>query len=401
MAYGLDENGLQIPTTQELRESIATDLQSEIDPLLDLAEDQILGQIVAINANGIAIAWEALAQIYRALDPTQAEGEALDIIGALRGVPRLGATYSTVPVKVDLDDGTTLTAGVSAVSGPGSTRWVLAADYTASGSGERVLTFRSENLGVQRAAPYQIDTIATSTSGWNSAVNESASVDGSTGELDPAYRARMAGLLSASGNSTVDAIRSDLSRIDQMRQVSVFENPTNLTNANGLPPHSFEVVLRDEGLIPNTTIAQAIWDTKPAGIETYGTETANATDSLGLPRAVRFSRAESLEVNVEVSVSIYSDLLGTSDIDDAIAEATSDFFATLKVGEDIVLNRLRAYLMDSIPAVYDVPTLGVREDYLGSPVTTSGRFSVGLRQYATLQDTSVDVEEVVNSQDPP
>lgn len=75
----------------------------------------------------------------------------------------------------------------------------------------------------------------------------------------------------------------------------------------GRPGISFEIVVNDNnGEAQNPAIAQAIYDSKPAGIQSYGTVTTQIEDDFGNPFLVRFSRPT--QVPIFVSIVLQTDL---------------------------------------------------------------------------------------------
>ena len=381
MPAGVSATGLEIKTVEQINEEISNAQLTSLGSDLDTSPDQPLGQLNGIVATKLAELWELAQTAYNAFNPAAAEGYLLDIIGLLRGVPRLSATFGSVNLQVTLDLGTTLVGGVSTanVAGQSANRWILVSNFTAPFAGNHTLAFRSELPGRQIANPGTITEITTATAGWNAVTNPQVANSGREIESDSDYRIRMQELLSAPGATTVDAIRADLQALPNMLQVSVFENTSDFFDDLGLPPHSFEAVIRDESLIANTAIAQSLWLNKPAGIATHGSTTANATDALGVARPVKFSRATPVSLNVEFEVDV---LPGWSP--GQIAEIQQDvveFFQTLRVGENVVVNRIRNIIMAQ-PFAWDATLVKI------NVITTSGSFPIGPREYAVLNSVN-------------
>lgn len=88
--------------------------------------------------------------------------------------------------------------------------------------------------------------------------------------------------------------------------MSVTNNTTGavISVAFGRPGKSFEIVVQGG---TNTAIAQTILDSKPAGIQTYGSTTVQVFDALGNPYNISFSRPTA--VPIYVTISMTTDLL--------------------------------------------------------------------------------------------
>jgi uncharacterized phage protein gp47/JayE len=82
---------------------------------------------------------------------------------------------------------------------------------------------------------------------------------------------------------------------------------TAIEVAFGLPGKSFEIVVNDNnGQANNLDIAQAIYGSKPAGIQTFGSQTVQIADDFGNPYLINFSRPT--EVPFYVVVTLQTDL---------------------------------------------------------------------------------------------
>lgn len=346
MPAGVTAQGLEIKTVEQINAEIFNAQLSFLGADLDTSPDQPLGQLNGIVATKAAELWELGQTAYNSFNRNAAEGFLLDTLGLLTGVPRLKATYSTVDLAVNLNVGTVLQAGVATanVTGQPNNRWVIVDSFTAPSTGTFSLRFRAVNTGPNVANAGTITTITTAIAGWNSVTNPLGAETGREQETDDAYRARQATLLSAPGSSTVDAIRADMLAISTVQQARVFENTTMNTDANGLPAKSFEVVIYDQMLTPANTIAQAIWDSKPAGIQVYGTSSGgNAQDSLGNSIYIPFSYAT--VVNLEVALTYTPGPgFGVNTVAN-MQQRIRDVAANNLMGQDVVLNQLRSAAM--------------------------------------------------------
>ena len=144
--------------------------------------------------------------------------------------------------------------------------------------------------------------IATPVSGLTSCTNYVVGVTGRAVESDANLRIRRASSLSVIGSSTVEAIRSRiLQGVDDVTAVSVCENTTDAV-VDSRPAHSFEAVVSGGA---DQDIADMIWAVKPAGIATYGTESAvEVTDSEGNIHDIYFSRPTPVEIYVEIEYTL-------------------------------------------------------------------------------------------------
>jgi len=381
MPAGVTAQGLEIKTVEQINAEIFNAQLSFLGADLDTDPDQPLGQLNGIVATKLAEVWEVLQTAYNAFNPAAAEGALLDVIGQLRGVPRLGATSGGVSLLVNLSIGTTLTAGVSManVAGQPTNRWTPVANFTAPGTGNYPVNFRSVSPGNFPANTGTITEITTATAGWNSVTNLGPATTGREIETDTDYRNRQATAPSTYGSGTVGSLQADLLAISGVSQVTVFENTSDFYDSLGLPPHSFEAVVRDGSLVANDVIAQVLWDNKPAGIPTYGLNTGTATDTLGQARLVYFTRPTAKNVDLYFTAVTLPGYNPTTQ-NPLIQAAITAYLSGLRIGEDVVVNRIRTLIMQQAN-VWDVS--GIALD-VGTGLITTGAAPIGPRSFGQL-----------------
>lgn len=123
-------------------------------------------------------------------------------------------------------------------------------------------------------------------------------------ETDKDYRSRILISQSAGGSATVPAIEDAVLSVTGVIGVTIVENRTFAVDGDGRPAKSFEVVVLGGG---DAAIAQTIWDTKPAGIETFGSTSVNALDSNGAVQLINFSRPSAVNMAVRITYTIYDE----------------------------------------------------------------------------------------------
>lgn len=391
----VDATGLQIKTIEEILDELSTQQKAEIDAALNTAPDEPIGQLNGIFAAQLREAWEVLAVAYNGFNPDAAEGFLLEKLSALTGTLREGATKSTVTTTCDLDAATTLLAGThfAHVVGEPDNRWTPQADYTAAGAGAQTVDFEAENAGAVIANAGTLTVIATPVTGWNSVTNPTDATVGKEIDTDAELRERREEELRATGSATLDAIRADVIADEDVLQCSVFENTSNVVDAQGLPPKSIEVVVFDgtPPVLTNDEIAQLIFDTKAAGIEAFGIESGTATDSLGAFHTIKFSRPTEREVWVEmfVSVNISTGYAGAAALEAALVALNE---SDLLQGRDVIAARLGEVAMsfDGIFDLYSPPQLG----FSPGPVGTTN-LSIDNREIARLDTGRITINESI------
>jgi uncharacterized phage protein gp47/JayE len=208
----------------------------------------------------------------------------------------------------------------------------------------------AEFIGATSAPAYSLTVIQNPISGLNTVTNPLDAVVGRDIESDADLKARRAESLARAGAGTLTALISRLADLDGVNAVVGFENITFLTDIDGRPPKSFEMVV-DGGL--DADIAQDIWENKPAGIETFGSETESITDSQGFPQNVKFSRPTDLNIYVEMDLTTDParfPVNGATQARDAIIA----FGNALGIGADVIVIPQLVCALNSIPGILDI-----------------------------------------------
>jgi uncharacterized phage protein gp47/JayE len=309
------------------------------------AGDSVFGQMIGIAAEREAEIWELAEAVFYSAFPDTAEGVALANTVALTGHAPLPATYSTVTVTATGTPGTLLSAGrIVSVPGTGA-RFLTLADATIAGGGTVDIACQAEVTGPVEAEPATLTQIDTPVAGWASVTNATAAATGRNAETDPELRVRRAENLTVAQGGTAEAMEARVLEVADVEFVGVKENRTNATNGDGLPPKSIQVFVIGGA---DAAVAQKIWDTKPAGIETYGSESEVVTDSLGNAQTVYFERGTAVPMYLDVNLT--TDSAFPADGNAQVQAALLAYGATLANGDDVVNWRLMAALAE-IPGI--------------------------------------------------
>lgn len=350
---GLDATGFTPKTFEEIAADLRTAVRDALGQELNLGPTTLLGGQIDVIANELASAWEAVESVYAAQYPSTADGSSLDRLSELTGTIRLAATESEVTATLNIDEAVTvLTGSVASVLGLPLDRFVTLADAVGPGPGAQdvQVEMEAESTGPVAAPAGTLAVIETPVAGWNSITNAADADLGTDTETDAALRLRR--LEIAIGKATIDSIRRSVSNLEGVTSVRVFENTTEVIDGDGLPPHSFEVVVLGGD---NQEIADTIFDGKPAGIETSGTETETSIDSQGDPHTIKFSRPTLKPVFVDIEVTTDPSLYPI-DGDAQIKTAVAEFIDSMDIGEDVVYVTLFDPVLD-ISGVVDVTVL--------------------------------------------
>jgi uncharacterized phage protein gp47/JayE len=110
---------------------------------------------------------------------------------------------------------------------------------------------------------------------------------------------------------------------------------------------SFEAVVEGGS---DADVANKIWLTKPAGIQTFGNTSFTITDSQGEQQVINFSRPTSIYIWVTVALTLYSEETFPPNGQDLVAEAINTYGNNLGIGVDVLLQRVLAQIFN-VPGI--------------------------------------------------
>lgn len=302
----------------------------DIDPLWNLDPSTPDGLKLAHDAEVFSALDETLQQAYNSKDPNKASGVDLDVIASLTGTSRSKGTASTVTGFVlsgVASPLTTVPAGTIFESVTTGSRWTLDQQWTLDSSGQAVVDITCTEIGPIEADAGTITRIITTVPGLTSCNNPSPATPGTGIESDSSLRVKRATAVGRPGNNQIDSMLGELYAVDGTRRVKVYENDTNTTDSNGLPPHSIAPII-DGGT--DADVAMAIYTKKNPGVALYqaGTPVSVDVTSPIYPdnvKTIKFSRPK--YVDMVIAVTIKNDGSLPSNTQDLIRDAFIEFAA--------------------------------------------------------------------------
>lgn len=450
--YGLTTEGFVSPTFEDLRDSVNTDLRNRFGASIDLSDGSILGQIVAIVCERFALLWELGEQIYSSQDVDKAVGAALDALCLLTGTFRPAAAYSTVNLTLTGTPTTLVPSGskakttstskefqttaaatiTAATAWAGSTAYVVgdirtnsskiyycitagtsassggptgtAADitdgtvhwrYLGEGTGQISVLARASDTGPIVALSGDINVIVTAVGGWSSVINVLDATPGSDRATDSDLRVQRDQELAAPGTSPLNSIRAAILELRSKGVVNVtmFQNVTDVTDADGMPPHSVEALVRTSLSHPtddadlDQDIRETLLANVAAGIKTHGGVSGTATDSVGTAHTIKFSHPTEIQIYVIIDVEVDASKF-PSDGATQIKNNIVTYGNALDTGVDARARRIGAAGITSVDGVMNFTSCKIGTAPAPTLETT---IAVSLRQLATFDSSRITV----------
>lgn len=112
-------------------------------------------------------------------------------------------------------------------------------------------------------------------------------------------------------------------------------------------PKSFEAVVQGG---TDADVANKIWTTKPAGIQTFGNTAFTITDSQGEFQVINFSRPTPIYIWVTVALTLYTEEVFPPNGQDLVAAAINNYGSSLGIGVDVLLQRVLAQIFN-VPGI--------------------------------------------------
>lgn len=207
-------------------------------------------------------------------------------------------------------------------------------------------------------------------------------------ETDVELRVRMEEREESTGTATVPAIEASISELQGVQGVILTENRT-MSFVGDLPPKSYEcyVVGGDE-----EDIANVIWDTKPAGIETHGNISKVIVDNDGELQTVKFSRKSVLYAWVKITYTPNPEEEQSNNPVQAIKTAVADFGNGFDKDEDFERTKFFGPIYSDVTGVYvDNIEIATTSDPDGTPSYQTARIPVGGTQELIFSEDRVEV----------
>lgn len=271
------------------------------------------------------------------------------------------------------------------------TEWAFTEDANmtvneVSRNGQFTCTTAGEN-----SLPAQtLNIIVTPISGWDSINNISAGATGTDEETDVELRQRGRSAQRSLGRGTEEAIKGRLQIIPNVSSVLVISNRENTTDVDGRPAKSYEAVVLGG---TDQDIADELWLSQPAGIESYGNTTVVVTDSELNSQTIKFSRPENIYVWIEIDLTLYDEEVfptnGTDQVKDNIVVFGESEY---DIGIDVLRQRLYQPVFETSGIASATIKLGTSANPSTPPASyTEVDIAISSREIASIDKTRMIV----------
>jgi uncharacterized phage protein gp47/JayE len=290
-----------------------------------LEADSQDGQWLAVLAQAVYDSLALGAATYSSYSPSTAQGEALSRDVKINGMRRNVASSSSVDLTIVGQAGTTINLGQA--EGEDGTKWNLPDSVVIPPGGSITVTALADVKGAVSAGVGTITKIATPTRGWQTVNNPTAANIGDPVETDGELRIRQTQSVALPSRTVLEGIQGAIASITGVSRVRVYENDTNATDTDGLPPHSIAAIVEGGDI---NTIAATIAAKKTPGGYTHGSIPTVVINSYGLPITIRASRPSYDTITPVITIKALAGY--NTSVGDSIIQAVADYINGVAIG---------------------------------------------------------------------
>lgn len=354
--WGWHADGFRVPTLQNCIDHNVSVFESESGETLLRDASNPIYLLLTAGADQAHRQYEQLRAMLDGLDPTNATGQALDLLARAVGTKRLASARTTVTLVFSGVNGVTIPVGFRASGASGTFVVETTASGTISG-GTLQLAAQCTVVGPRSADP--VSTIVTPIAGLTSvALVADSTTLGRDTESDAELRVRILSQPYAPGTCTLPAIKAALERTAGIESAVVYENTSTVTQTvagYATSPKSVQAIVY--GTAADAVVGRTLLDVVAAGIGTAGDQSYSLTEE-GETRTVRWREATAVGIQVRIT-----GLVATGDlaaVQSLIRAAVAASINALSIGQDVFLSRVY-FAVTGVPGVTDVTGVEIRK----------------------------------------
>ena len=311
----LDSNGLQTKSLSVLRAELVAAFKEIYGDDINVDQNTPDGQLIDILSQvGIDLR-EILAQVNAGFDPDQASGRVLDQRVGINGITRNAGTYTFQNIEITTDRALNLIGldseanelnpdvpGLYAVKDDAGTIYYLLSSISVVAAGTYSLNFRAAEIGQIEVSLNTITTAETVIAGVTNINNpDPVNSTGEDEETDAELKIRRRISTAISSTGYLDGLEAALNNLDGVTEAFVYENDTDVIDADLIPPHSIWCIV--EGGDPEE-IGQTIYSKKSAGCGMKGVQIIEITRPNNRVFEAKYDLAGSEDLYIRFTLSL-------------------------------------------------------------------------------------------------
>ena len=382
----IDDAGLHLPTYADIRDDLIAKFKEIYGQDIYLGNDSQDYQMISVLALKTYDTFQLLQLVYNNRSPKTAVGTGLSSLVKLNGIRRKTAGFSTCVLTLTGKPGTMIPSGV--VEDTQGRKWALPEGVKFTGETLEI-SAQCMDIGAVEAPVGTITKISNPQYGWISVTNKVPAVKGRAIETDEELRLRQTISVAIPSRNMLDGTIAGIASVSGVRRCKVYDNDTNVTDANGVPGHSIAAVV-EGGL--DSEIAKQIYLRKGPGGGTYGTTTMTYVNADGLENKVSFFRP-SYE-KIDVTVTIQRNPTYSTNVSGDIQANIENYIRSLHIGTTVsvtgILTAITAAIKDNKNPPFSLTSVLVGKS--GEPMGT-GDVTIDFNAVADVGSVKVEAVE--------
>lgn len=354
---GITPAGFITKRLDALLEELDTAVQGVFGDAINLSPQSPDGQINGIIAESNSNLWQLAEACYNAFNPDAVGNATQDNLYQLNGITRLAASSSLASLTVTGNNGTIIPSGSLVSSSVTGNQFSTDDDVTIPISGTITVEASALVTGAIPAPAGTLTEIDTPLNGWLTVNNAQDATLGRNRETNVEFRARRDISVARQAQAILDAIESEIRSVDGVTQTIALENDTNITDSNGIPPHSIYCIVEGGA---DQDIGEAIFIKKTLGASTFGSTSVIVLDDQDNEKTMRFSRPTEIPIYVIVNLTTFPNYPadGSDQIASAIVAYSQGFLVEGRgffIGGNVIhselytpINTIEGFTVDSL-----------------------------------------------------
>lgn len=370
----LDDNGFTRPSQSELVSNLTAKWLELFGSDSDTSEHSVAGVFIRLLSYFLNLLYQLAEVVYNSQFISTATGVSLERLASNYGLYRNPATQAIAELNFTGTPGFVIQAGTLFKTADGlqfqlAVNVILSSTGTGSEYAYAVDTGAQYNVA-QDAIKYQVEPTSDIFTVGNKAVN-----NGADPETDKELAKRIRIANDTRPSSPENGIISAVMAVPSVKTVQVVQNNTMEVDQYNNPPKTIHVYV-DGG--DETKVADALFNSVSAGVQTVGTIQKQMTDSAGFSGniiAFDFAQKDTLFVNISVTTNLNFETTGVQQIRDAV----NSYLSTVPMGGIVRFSYLYKYIYDNVNGI-DVATvkIGLSETELAAKDVQLAQFAVAV-----------------------
>ena len=375
----LDEHGFKRKNFAEVLDEMSDTARELFGADVNVSSTSPLGIILRVVAWFVSKSHESAEKVYHSGFVSQAQGVSLDRLGANFGITRNPNAAAIVALEFEGRPGFVIGEGVQFQTESQIIFQmidVVTLDADGRGSGQAVSQVWS------RIGNVPANTITTQTEPTDDitvVTNPEPANGGAEVENDVTYRNRIRMSVNSNPGPPVNGILSALLAVPGVLSAYVSVNNLMSTDSYGNPPKSVRAMI-DGGNADD--IADALFGSIAAGIETVGSQMVYVKDVAGHDHEVRFDYAERIPIHMSIEMQVNS--VFQDGQEQQLRQGIADHINSLGMGRDVLYTHL-------FPVIYQIPGIVVAVVKVGRDVTLLNSNDIDIKPYESAVIGEVDI----------